>query len=61
MNDPKLLDFTHLLVEQKGKYFYENEDMRRTHEILDTVNCFSNIGVEYRSVFRLKLKHGHAL
>lgn len=56
MNDPKLLDFTHLLVEQKGKYFYENEDMRRTHEILDTVNCFSNIGVEYRSVFPIKIK-----
>lgn len=56
MTDPKLLHFTHLLVEQKGKYFYENEDMRRTHEILDTINCFSNIGVEYRSVFPIKIK-----
>lgn len=56
MTDPKLLEFTHLLVEQKGKYFYENEDMRRTHEVLDTINCFNNIGVEYRSVFPIKIK-----
>lgn len=56
INDPKLLHFSHLLVEQKGKYFYENEDIQRTHEILDTVNCFSNIGVEYRSVFPIKIK-----
>lgn len=56
INDPKLLHFTHLLVEQKGKYFYENEDIQRTHEILDTINCFSNIGVEYRSVFPIKIK-----
>lgn len=56
MTDPKLIEFTHLLVEQKGKYFYENEDMRRTHEVLDTINCFSNIGVEYRSVFPIKIK-----
>lgn len=56
INDPKLLHFTHLLVEQKGKYFYENEDLQRTHEVLDTINCFSNIGVEYRSVFPIKIK-----
>lgn len=51
-----MLQFTHLLVEQKGKYFYENEDIQRTHENLDTINCFNNIGVEYRSVFPIKIK-----
>lgn len=45
-----------MLVEQKGKYFYENEDIRNTHDTLDTINCFSNIGVEYRSVFPIKIK-----
>lgn len=44
------------MVEQKGKYFYENEDIQRTHENLETINCFSNIGVEYRSVFPIKIK-----
>lgn len=56
LDDPKLLAFTHLLVEQKGRYFFENEDIRRTHDILDTINCFNNIGVEYRSVFPIKIK-----
>lgn len=56
ITDPKLFEFTHLLFEQKGKYFYENEDIRNTHDILDTINCFSNIGVEYRSVFPIKIK-----
>lgn len=51
-----MLEFTHLLVEQKGKYFYENEDIRHTHDTLDTINCFNNIGVEYRSVFPIKIK-----
>lgn len=45
-----------MLVEQRGKYFYENEDIRDTHDTLDTINCFSNIGVEYRSVFPIKIK-----
>lgn len=56
IDDPKLQQFTHLLVEQKGKYFYENENIRNTHDTLDTINCFSNIGVEYRSIFPIKIK-----
>lgn len=56
ITDQKLLQFSHLLVEQKGKYFYENENIRNTHEVLDTINCFNNIGVEYRSVFPIKIK-----
>ncbi|XP_055321374.1 probable Dol-P-Man:Man(7)GlcNAc(2)-PP-Dol alpha-1,6-mannosyltransferase [Sitodiplosis mosellana] len=56
LDNPKLLAFTHLLVEQKGRYFYENEDIRNTHDVLDNINCFSNIGVEYRSVFPIKIK-----
>ncbi|XP_031620129.1 probable Dol-P-Man:Man(7)GlcNAc(2)-PP-Dol alpha-1,6-mannosyltransferase [Contarinia nasturtii] len=56
IDDPKLQQFTHLLIEQKGKYYYENEDIRHTYDVIDTVNCFSNIGVEYRSVFPIKIK-----
>lgn len=50
------MKFTHLLVEQKGKYFYESEHFQQTHDILDTINCFSSIGVEYRSIFPVKIK-----
>lgn len=55
-NDPRLLQFTHLLAEFKGKYLYEMEHLKQTHDTLDTVNCFNSIGVEYRSIFPVKIK-----
>lgn len=45
-----------MLVEQKGKYFYESERIQQTHDILDTINCFNSIGVVYRSIFPVKIK-----
>lgn len=56
IGDTQLLTFTHLLVEQKGKYFYESERIQQTHDILDTINCFNSIGVEYRSILPVKIK-----
>lgn len=56
IGDTKFLKFTHLLVEQKGKYFYESEHFQQTHDILETINCFNSIGVEYRSIFPVKIK-----
>lgn len=50
------MDFSHLLVEQKGKYFYENEHLQQSHETLESINCFHSIGVEYRSIFPVKIK-----
>lgn len=43
-------------MEQKGKYFYENEHLQHSHETLESINCFSSIGVEYRSLFPVKIK-----
>lgn len=54
--DPQLLRFTHLLLEQKNKYFYENEHYQQSHTILEYVNCFSSIGLEYQSIFPIKIK-----
>lgn len=51
-----MLQYSHLLIEQKGKYSYENEHLQQTHDTLDTINCFSSIGVEYRSIFPVKIK-----
>lgn len=51
-----ILRYTYLLVEQKGKYFYENEHLKQTHDTLESVNCFSSIGIEYRSFFPVKIK-----
>lgn len=55
-DDPKLLQYSHILIEQRGKYLYENEHLQQTHDTLDTINCFSSIGVEYRSIFPVKIK-----
>lgn len=43
-------------MEQKGKYFYENEHLKQSHDALESVNCFSSIGIEYRSFFPVKIK-----
>lgn len=56
MDDDKIFRYTHLLVEQKGKYFYENEHLKRSYDTLETVNCFNSIGIEYRSFFPVKIK-----
>lgn len=44
------------MVEQKNKYFYENERFQQSHAILEYVNCFSSIGLEYQSLFPIKIK-----
>lgn len=54
--DDKIFRYTHLLVEQKGKYFYENEHLKHSHDMLESINCFSSIGIEYRSFCPLKIK-----
>lgn len=56
LGDDKIFQYTHLLVEQKGKYFYENEHLKQSHDTLESVNCFSSIGIEYRSFFPVKIK-----
>lgn len=56
IGDDKIFGYTHLLVEQKGKYFYENEHLQQSHDTLESVNCFNSIGIEYRSIFPVKIK-----
>lgn len=56
MDDPKMLIYSYILVEQKGKYFYENEHLQQSHDTLESINCFNNIGVEYRSLLPVKIR-----
>lgn len=56
IDNPKLLTYTHLLVELKGKFVYDSERLQKSHDTLETVNCFNNIGVEYRSLLPVKIK-----
>lgn len=50
------MQYTHLLVELNGRYVYETEHLKETHNTLETVNCFSNIGLEYRSILPVSIK-----
>lgn len=43
-------------MEQKGKYFYENEHLKQSHDLLESVNCFNSIGIEYQSFPPVKIK-----
>lgn len=54
--DDKTLQYTHLLVERKGGDFEENEQLKRSHDIIETVQCYSGIGIEYRPNFPVKIK-----
>lgn len=56
LDGDKIYRYTHLLVEQKGKYFYENEHLKHSHDMLESINCFSSIGIEYRSFCPVKIK-----
>lgn len=56
LGDDKVFRYSHLLVEQKGKYFYENEHLKHSHDTLESINCFSSIGIEYRSFCPVKIK-----
>lgn len=55
-DNPRMLQYTHLLAEFKGKYLYDAEYLKQTYDTLETVNCFNSIGVEYRSIFPVKIK-----
>lgn len=54
--DPELHEFGYLLVEARDKYSPEMRLLTQTHEILEFIECFSNIGLQYDSVFPIKIK-----
>ena len=47
--DEKLHQFTYLLTEAHEKYSNEMELLTKTHEIVEFIECFSNIGLQYES------------
>lgn len=54
--DAELHEFGYLLVEARDKYSPEMRLLSQTHEILEFIECFSNIGLQYDSVFPIKIK-----
>lgn len=46
-----MLKFTHLLVEAKSKYSPQLKPYLETHDILDSIEAYSNIELNYHSMF----------
>ena len=56
MDDPEMLKFTHLLMEAKSKYSPNIKPYLRTHDILDSVDGYSHIAVNYNILPPVKIK-----
>lgn len=54
--NPEFHAFTHLLIEPKSKYSLEMKMLQQTHDVLEFVDCFSSIGIQYQSLFPIKIK-----
>lgn len=56
LSDEQLQKFTHLLVEAKSKYSSNLKSFTQTHNILDSIESFSQISVTYKLMPPIKIK-----
>lgn len=54
--DEELHRFDYLLTEVKNKYSPEMRFLQQTHEKVELIECFSNIGVHYTSLLPIKIR-----
>ncbi|XP_043271991.1 probable Dol-P-Man:Man(7)GlcNAc(2)-PP-Dol alpha-1,6-mannosyltransferase isoform X2 [Venturia canescens] len=55
-DDPEILKFTHLLMEAKSRYSPNIKPYLKTHDILDSVDAFSHIALNYNFIPPIKIK-----
>ncbi|XP_017760478.1 PREDICTED: probable Dol-P-Man:Man(7)GlcNAc(2)-PP-Dol alpha-1,6-mannosyltransferase [Eufriesea mexicana] len=56
IDSPEMLQFTHLLMEAKSKYSPNIKPYLKTHDILDSVDGFSHIALNYNILPPIKIK-----
>ncbi|XP_043802734.1 probable Dol-P-Man:Man(7)GlcNAc(2)-PP-Dol alpha-1,6-mannosyltransferase [Apis laboriosa] len=56
IGSPEMLQFTHLLMEAKSKYSPNIKPYLKTHDILDSVDGFSHIALNYNMLPPIKIK-----
>lgn len=56
IDSPEMLQFTHLLMEAKSKYSPNIKPYMKTHDILDSVDGFSHIMLNYNGIPPIKIK-----
>lgn len=54
--DEEYHQFNYILTEAKDKLSNEMQLLAQTHDILEFVECFSNIGIQYGSMIPIKIK-----
>lgn len=54
--DSELHDFSYILTEPLSKYSGNAQLLQDTHEVVEFVDCFSSIGLQYQSWFPVKIK-----
>lgn len=56
IDDPEMLQYTHLLIEGKGKYSSKISPYLKTHNIIDSIDAFSHIAFNYDLLPPIKIK-----
>ncbi|XP_076637940.1 alg12 alpha-1,6-mannosyltransferase isoform X1 [Colletes latitarsis] len=56
IDNPEMLQFTHLLMEAKSKYSLNIKPYLKTHDILDSVDGFSHIALNYNMLPPIRIK-----
>ncbi|XP_014473438.1 PREDICTED: probable Dol-P-Man:Man(7)GlcNAc(2)-PP-Dol alpha-1,6-mannosyltransferase isoform X2 [Dinoponera quadriceps] len=56
VDDPEMLQFTHLLMEAKSKYSPNIKPYLKTHDIVDSVDGFSHIAFNYHMLPPIRIK-----
>ncbi|XP_011349260.2 probable Dol-P-Man:Man(7)GlcNAc(2)-PP-Dol alpha-1,6-mannosyltransferase isoform X1 [Ooceraea biroi] len=56
IDDPKMLQFTHLLMEARSKYSPNIKPYLKTYDIIDSVDGFSHIALNYNMLPPIKIK-----
>lgn len=48
--------FSYILTEHRSKYSVEMKVLQQTHDPVESIDCFSSIGLQYQSMFPVKVK-----
>ncbi|KAI4502059.1 hypothetical protein M0802_002741 [Mischocyttarus mexicanus] len=56
VTDPEMLQYSHLLIEAKSKYSPNIKPYLKTHEILDSIDGFSHITLNYNILPPIRIK-----
>lgn len=54
--DAELHEFSYILAEPSSKHSEASQFLQETHEVVEFVDCFNSIGLQYQSMLPVKIK-----